>query len=471
MNPTAMSLAQTRFHAALNLGTSTAPIALSQLLEHLSTDSLVHPFDAEAVGHSTGDEFPFLRNMTVSGTPPDNAASAAWEAAVRWVLSALRNWRSDQVNSLNKLRALLSTVTALDAHLAGLSSVAPQIASRQLTAGLQRLIESTDVAPGFDERRFHELRQQIEGLADSGNLERLGQMVPRMNFFPASDFWTAVVFTFNADPAALADVVEKRNNALFSIMVCTVLGTHAIAFASRVDNLVFKFVSVANFWQGAGTAEPPQSSQSTLQALLLQVARTSATEWAAWMRALFKHPGNNAALDAALGAVLQQLHQDHWMAFFRALSLAYSRRAAAPVANMLIPFARSAEPAQRDLMWSTAYQVWSDWNYGERDTQGAMFAPVACALDFPVAMYYACQPAPQVIAEERRLASAIGSVEERWFDTVTDLITERNRLKSRLRLVQHGIALASGGTQALPPPIQADADLYATARYHYYELD
>lgn len=470
MNPTAMSLAQARFQAALSSGTSTAPVALSQLLAQLGTDSQSHAFDAEPIGHSTNEELPFLRNMIASGAPPDAAASAAWEAAVRWVLNALRNWDSSEVNSRNKLRVLLGAVTALDANSAGISSVASQVTSNQLIAGLQHFIESTDAAPGFNDQRFPEFRQQIESVANSGNLDQLGHMVPHMNFFLAPDFWTAVVFMYNAEPSVLASIIERRNDVLFSFMICTVLGTQAIELAARVNNLVFKFVSVANLWQDR-TSGPQQSSQGLLQTLLLQVAQTSATDWSAWMQALFKYPGNNASLDSALAAVLQQLSLNHWTSFFKALSLNYSHRAAAPVANILIPFANSTNTGGKTLMWGTAYQVWSDWSYGQHESDSAMFAPAACALDFPVAMYYASLPSDERLAEESNLLEAIETVEQLWFNSATELITERNRLKSRLRLVQHGVALANGSTQALPQPIQPDADLYTRTRYYYHDVN
>lgn len=470
MNPAAMSLAQARFQAALTPGVSAAPVALSQLLTRLTTNSQPQAFDAEPIGHSTGDEFPFLPYMYAMGTPPDDAASAAWEAAIRWLLTALRNWDASDGNSLNKLRAMLGAITALDANLAGLSGVATQVASTQLIAGLRHFIESSDVGPGFNERRFPELRQQIEALASSGNLEQLWHLVPHMNAFPSPDFWTAVVFMFNAEPAELAAIIERRNDVLFSLIICSVLGTQAIVLASRVNNLVFKFVSVANSWQDR-SAGPSQSTQSTLQALLLQVAQTSAADWTAWMQALFKAPGHNPSLDAALGSVLQQLSQAHWTAFFKALSLNYSHRAAAPVANILVPFANSTNAAGKTLMWATAHQVWSDWGYGKHEGDGAMFAPAACALDFPVAMYYASLQIHDRLAEESKLQEAIKTVEQEWFNSVTELVTERNRLKSRLRLVQHGTALANGSGQALPPPILPDADHYAETRYHYHDVN
>lgn len=470
MNPAAMILAQARFQAALTPGASTAPLALSQLLTQLSTDSQLQAFDAEAIGHSTGDEFSFLPYMYAMGTPPDAATSAAWEAAIRWLLTALRSWDANVGNSLNKLRAMLGAITALDANLAGLSGVATQVASTKLIAGLRHLIESADVGPGFNERQFPELRQQIESLASSGNLERLRQMVPHMNFFLSHDFRAAVVFMYNADSAELAAIIERRNDVLFSLMICSALDTQSIVLASKVNNLVFKFVCVANFWQER-SASPIQSIQSTLQVLLLQVAQTSTADWAAWMQALFKLPGNNSTLDAALAVVFQQLSQDHWKAFFKALSLNYSHRAAVPVANILIPFANSINADEKTLMWTTAHEVWSDWSYGLHERDHAMFAPVACALDFPVAMHFASLPSDVRSAEEANLLEAIETVEQQWFNSLTELVTERNRLKSRLRLVRQGSALANGINQPLPPPIQPDADPYAQIRYRYHDVN
>ncbi|WP_415301789.1 hypothetical protein [Alcaligenes sp. SJTW-7] len=466
MNPTAMSLAQSVFQAALNSGSSTAPVGLSQFLAKLSSDSLPQTFDAETVGHNTGDEFPFLRNMITLGTSPDAAASAAWEAAVRWVLNALRNWDPNEANSLNKLCALLAALAALDAGFTGFSCVATQLDSSRLKEGLRQLLERTSVDAGLNELRFPELRQEIESCVSSRNLERLWQVLRHIHFFPTSDVCVAVVFMYNADPAVLAGIIERRNDVLFSLMICSALGDQALVLAPRVDNLFFKFVSIENFRQ-EHTTSSPVSSQNTLQVLLHQVAQTSAADWTAWMQALFKYPGNFSSLEAALSAVLQQLSLDHWTAFFKALSLGYSHRAAVPVAAILIPCSGSASEG----MWSAAYQVWLEWNYGQCDSGSVMFAPVACALDFPVSMYYASLPSNIRLTEESSLLSAIETLEQQWFDSATALITERNRLKSRLRLVQHGMTLANGGTPTLPPPIQPEADLYSRIRYHYHDIN
>ncbi|SIT36566.1 hypothetical protein BN2475_90087 [Paraburkholderia ribeironis] len=51
---------------------------------------------------------------------------------------------------------------------------------------------------------------------------------------------------------------------------------------------------------------------------------------------------------------------------------------------------------------------------------------------------------PELGGEEGAVALAIETVEQRWFNSTSELIAERNRLLSRLRLVSHGRKLASG---------------------------
>ncbi|WP_454907617.1 hypothetical protein [Variovorax gossypii] len=471
MNPIAMSLAQARFQAALKPGSSVVPVALGQLLTQLSTDSAARTFDAELIGNSTANEFPFLSAMLALGRPPDAAASAAWETAIRWMLNSLRNWSSTEEGSLVKLGALLAAVTALDANLAGLASVSAQLGSNQLTEGLRRILESAkpDLGPGF--RRSPELRRQIESVASEGNFEKLGDMVAQLLIFPAPDLWAAVVIVYNSDPAVLAAIIDERNDIPFSLAICTILESQALVLASRVNNLVFKFVSVAHLEQNLSTASN-QSPQSNLEAVLVQVGQSSVSAWAAWMRALFRYPTRNSILNDALAEVLPKVSAEHWTLFFKALSLKSSRRAAAPVANMLIPFANSGDKAEAALRWASAYRVWSEWNYGKLEKDWAMFAPVASALDFPVAMYFASLPDEQRLTEERNLLEAIDTLEEQWFNSATELVTERCRLQSRLRLVQHGLAIANGSSsEALPPDIQPDADPYARTRYHYHDVN
>lgn len=460
MNPDAMKLAEARFQAALTPEASETPPALHRSLAQLCGTPQSQSFEFEHIDHITGELFPFLSEMYATGRPPDSTDAAKWEAVIRRLLKALRCWDASAANSFNQLCALLHAIAAVDANMAGISSIAAQIASSQLMAGLRLVIEDHKFDSLFNEPDFPEQYRQVEALACSGDLEHLGQIISHVSVFPPLDLWTAVVFMYNADPNELAVIIEQKNNIFLSIIVCNVLETHAVTFANHVNNILFKFVSVAK-----AREKRLDISQKSLQNLLLQVAKTSSVDWASWMRALFKAPGDNASLEAALASIIQHLSKKQWTAFFKALSLKHSETTAASIEKILTPFSSVANPEEKNLMWETAYEIWSDWNYGKDERDNAMFDPAACALDFPVAMYYASLPSYKRLAEESRLLEAIETIEEQWFDSVTELVTERNRLRSRLRLVQHGTLLTSGGRQSLPPPIQPEVDLYFRSRY------
>lgn len=85
-------------------------------------------------------------------------------------------------------------------------------------------------------------------------------------------------------------------------------------------------------------------------------------------------------------------------------------------------------------------------------------------------MYYSKIPGHKRNKLEAALALTVEMIEQRWFNSSTDLITERNRLLCRLRLVVHGRMLASGPADLLPSrkssrPTRTPAFGTATSRY------
>jgi hypothetical protein len=116
---------------------------------------------------------------------------------------------------------------------------------------------------------------------------------------------------------------------------------------------------------------------------------------------------------------------------------------------------------------------WTEWDYGRDEKDKYLFAPSACSFDFPVAMHYAIIPLNEVLAEEARLYEGIATVEQKWFTSLSELLTYRNRLSSRLRLVQHGLAIrnpAPGGANPLPPYVGPDSE-FAKVRYRFFDVN
>jgi hypothetical protein len=78
----------------------------------------------------------------------------------------------------------------------------------------------------------------------------------------------------------------------------------------------------------------------------------------------------------------------------------------------------------------------------------------------------------EVRAEEGKLLEGIATVERKWFTDLSALVTYRNRLSSRLRLVQHGLAIRNPppeGADPLPPRIEPDSE-FAEFRYRFFDV-
>ncbi len=150
--------------------------------------------------------------------------------------------------------------------------------------------------------------------------------------------------------------------------------------------------------------------------------------------------------------------------FFRLPSETHSRKG--------LPFLNALGEEKSADMWRLAFERWDGWDYGRHEEDKHLTAPAACSFDFPVAIYYALLPLEETEAEKKRLQEGIATVEQKWFAEFSDLVTYRNRLSSRLRLVQHGLAIRNpppGGATPLPPPVEPDSE-FAEFRYRFFDV-
>jgi hypothetical protein len=123
-------------------------------------------------------------------------------------------------------------------------------------------------------------------------------------------------------------------------------------------------------------------------------------------------------------------------------------------------------------MWRLAFARWDKWDYCSDDRDKHLFAPSACSFDFPVVMYYTLLPLDEAQAEMTKLLEGIAAVEQKWFANFSELVTYRNRLSSRLRLVQHSFTIRNpppGGINSLPPCIEPDNE-FSEVRYRFFDV-
>jgi hypothetical protein len=268
-------------------------------------------------------------------------------------------------------------------------------------------------------------------------------------------------------PERLARCIEERQEIFFSIGVRDVLAADAIGFSLSVSDLSFKFICAASLVD-LEEASAPSDSVEDLYRLLLQVAKTD--HWRAWISGLVRYPHAGTVAERALPKALAQLNAAHWADFLDAIELWTYAGTVEPVANILAAFQGDLDGAPALEMWQLAFSRWDKWDYGHEDKDKHLHAPTVCSFDYPVAMYYACLPLDEAQSERARLLGDIASVEQRWFPDVSALVTYRNRLLSRLRLVEHGIAIRGQlATTALPPAIEPESEFLAV-RYRYFDV-
>lgn len=246
-----------------------------------------------------------------------------------------------------------------------------------------------------------------------------------------------------------------------------VLDADAPLFALQVESVIFKFISLS-WLERSKDIYPEDNSLGVHEQLLLQVAKTP--HWKGWLHATYEYPDAGSVESRVLAEALTKLAEPHWRDFIFALALSTSQGSAEAVADILTHVVNKLGSVKTQSIWSEAFERWNAWDYGRGEGDFYLSSPQVCAFDFPVAMYYAHMPAAERDALERDLQNAIVLVEQQWFTSELNLCSERNRLASRLRLVRHGSALAAGGEEALPPPVQPDSE-YAEVRYRYYDIN
>lgn len=389
-----------------------------------------------------------------------------------WALQELENLMPEPPHGLYRLQIVLTTLLIASPSDKGATDVVPQEMARPpLLDGLEMLLRYT--ATGVQRHRYHAgdhlWSEGVQAASRRGDYRELGSLIRHLEMELSPDFRLAVMLLTKFAPDRLARHIEERQDVFFSVAVRGALAEDALRFALSVNDITFKFVCASPL-ADVQIANAPEGSVDAIRELLCQVAQTEF--WYAWLLDFARYPKADSVAERALSEALMQLTAAHWAAFVSAVELWAYTWTAGPVANILVPFFHNLGCEKSADMWRLAFERWNKWDYGRDEKDKHLSAPSACSFDFPVAMYYALLPLEEVQAEEGRLLEEIATVEQKWFADFSALVTYRNRLSSRLRLVRHGFAIRNfppGGANPLPPRIEAESE-FAEIRYQFFDV-
>lgn len=437
-----------------------------ELIEELHRQS--KPFNAAELR----DEF----NQTLWwGTEPESP-EAEEQARQRvlagaWALQELAVWTPQLPLAWYRLQIVLTTLLASSpSDREAMEAITREMVSPPLLDGLLKLLKATSTGTQSRRRRFCDQEREEETLAAgrSGDYRKLGNLIRHLEVELPPDVHLAVLLLMRFAPERLAHHISERQDAVFSIAVRDALGENALEFSRSVNDVTFKFVCASPL-ANTRLANAPEGSVEAIRELLLQVAQTEL--WRAWLLDFAHYPQADTVAEKALSEALAQLTPAHWSAFVDAVELWTYAGTAGPVARILVPVLHALGDERSVDLWRFAFERWDKWNYGHDEKDKHLLAPSSCSFDFPVAMHYALLPLEQVQAEEAELQEGIANAEQKWFSGFSDLVTYRNRLSSRLRLVQHGLVIRNpppGGAGPLPPPIEPESE-FAEIRYRFFD--
>lgn len=388
-----------------------------------------------------------------------------------WALQELEALIPEPSHEQYHLQIVLTTLLISSNSSKEAAEAAPsQTAGSPLIESLVLLLSAMNTEALSRRDRFGDQLQQEEILAAGrrGDYRQLGNRIRHMDIELPSASCLAVMLLTRFAPEKLALHIEHRKDVFFSAAVRNTLAGDAPQFALLVNDVTFKFVC-ASMLGDMLVSNAPEGSVDTIRKLLLQVARTDS--WQEWLLDFARYPHPDTVTEKALSEALLHLTPTHWSAFVDAVELWTHAATAGPVANILVPFLHALGNEKSADMWRFAFERWNKWDYGRDDRTKHLLAPSICSFDFPVAMYYSLLPLDDIQAEKARLLECIGTVEQKWFTDLSHLVSYRNRLFSRLRLVQHGLTIrdsSPGRASPLPPPVKPDSE-FAKIRYRFYD--
>lgn len=467
MNPNAPSLARAIFLKAVHPGPSCEPAAIATVLAKLQAEGDGDFLNVRELENALDAEFPWRNQLVYQSRQPKSHEFDAWTEAIRWLLQMLLDADVCKEGNLRQVQVLLTALGSLDVGCEGVSAVSDRFAGTHVSKCIIFMLQRIGQIPEGLDARSKEWMQELRGQVKAGNFKMLRQaqgiFQPRFH----SDISTAIFLLWKLEPTELAHLLNTGDSIILSIMVCMVLDANAPLFALQVESVTFKFISMA--WLGRLEGDFPEDSpQSVIEQLLLQVAKTH--HWKGWLQATYEYPDAGSRESRALAEALTKLTEPQWRDFILALTPSKLPGSALAVADILTQVIGKLGSVKTQSLWSEAFERWNAWDYGKGEGDIYLGSPQVCAFDFPVAMYYAHLSPAERDALEQELQHAIIHVEQQWFTSDSELRSERNRLASRLRLVRHGSALAAGGADTLPPPVQPDSE-YAEVRYRYHDVN
>jgi hypothetical protein len=463
------------------------PTSLLELSKHLDDPltTLSGRDTQREVFAALDEDLDFVRlvrssRLTIS---PDQKEKLA--CSIRWLISALSDWRQTDDARRATLAAMIAVSATLDENGALWLLIPGRVSQNQeLGRELQDIL-------GRLQFRAEVANYSRSPIADAEQIEEFAAAEAEQNWPALRSFAERAPWRFHSNaildqsvrllnrffPDRLVQVGRAVSQIGLAMQMVTAISVgEAIRFATQAENSALQFAAVCRLFAMHDPVPVLDAVQEVALVALLNQVTTDAPRWAAWMRAFAAHPYRAGQMQPAIGRCLALSDEAALRAYIDAIYLQSSWLGRDEVKACLSTFANCVSLERRQAAWRMAFARWSDWNFGERDGHSEPTEITLSNIDFAIVGYAVECLTP----EEREMHIAgcldmVGRSEHVWHKSQLDHMHYTYRALSRSQPFLHAHDCNTNRDNWLWPKIrkyffnQLD-DRYWRLRYNLPEM-
>ncbi|AJK47065.1 hypothetical protein [Burkholderia plantarii] len=382
-----------------------------------------------------------------------------WVALLRWLWQGLAAWRANDDPKCRELVALFAVAEYCnfreDEWSAMPESVGKNGELMDRLVALHGRFSSSFAAPAGMREPLWE-REVVDKFlrADQENdwptiaeLWRVFAHTMHANSFQSQLIKCLRRFDFQRLLAAFASV-DSFVTAFLSASALT--RRDRLGLSAETSNAKARFAAVFSVLHSRSRAETLDEVEQSLLADTFSVVAADEREWETWMAALNRFPVRYPSMQGALGKALASCPNGRLRTYVDSVHLfpnvAGGRES---IGACLHAFAVLASPERRRLMWTLAFERWSSWNFGMAEGVH-MFQISLSDFDYAIVAYcLECLDEEARRKQQQALFLEICGAENRWHRSLSDYVTERNRLLSVMQPYAHADNVAKNGVSNL----------------------
>ena len=348
--------------------------------------------------------------------------------------------------------------------------------SKQLIEHSILIINSLSTTVRFDFiTKYHEdeRKEHLRKIVSDNNWSKIYDEYHRNHenykYYICYNLKSAFTLLYYLDEKSLMSILDVKRDIPFMWGMMDLMGkSKALDIALETTNQTLKFCALSSVLPFSGR-EPLSEYENDKLVKVFLAFMNNENIWQHWMRILNTYPSRYPQIQLSLGKAMAQTTSDNAIqCYFKAIYLYavdFQDIGRNSVAECLESFSKLASEEEQKSAWSSAFEIWDNWDFGVKNRDGYLFEIKASTLDYAVTKYYLeCfdSEGRKLLIEE--LYSKLNNIDNVWHQTSSKHTTYWYLQNSKFQPLYHAEEVSRN--TSLPCLIQGK--LY---KHNYGEYD